>query len=160
SPDARERLRALGYVASSAQTTPSGNEPNPASTIASWNAFEEALSATAVPPFARLASAHPDAPVFQTTYARALKDAGRTKEALAAYRKAALRWPTDAALRHDLAATAREAGSLDEAVKADQAALALAPRSATARNGLGLLAIDQRRPADAVREFTQATDLD
>ena len=98
--------------------------------------------------------------MFQTTYARALKDTGQIKAALAAYRDAARRWPTDATLLHDLAVTAREAGDLDEARRADEAAIAIAPASPIAHNGAGLVAIDQHRPADAVREFERATALD
>ena len=83
SPEAQERLRSLGYVASSAQTAPAADAPNPASRIATWNDFEDALAALnagrpdALATLRRLASASPDAPVIQTTYARALKDGGQ-----------------------------------------------------------------------------------
>ena len=165
-PEIQERLRALGYVASSVQPTVGSNATNPARMIERWNQFEEALSllgdrpAAAVPILARLAAENRDGPVFQTTYARALTETGQIKEALAAYRDAARRWPTDATLLHDLAVTAREAGDLDEARRADEAAIAIAPASPIAHNGAGLVAIDQHRPADAVREFERATALD
>ncbi len=42
-PDAQERLRALGYVASSTAPAPASGAPNPATTIAAWNEFEDAL---------------------------------------------------------------------------------------------------------------------
>jgi arylsulfatase A-like enzyme/Tfp pilus assembly protein PilF len=176
SSDAQERLRALGYVAGTTQPTASAHAPNPASVIAAWNLFENALSALnagrpeAATMLARLAADHPDAPIFQTTYARALKDAGRLDTALDVYRRSAARWPTDATLLHDLAVAARDAALAAhgdraaalqlEAVKADQAALAIAPSSAVAHNGLGLLAADQDRHAEAAREFEQATALD
>ena len=165
-PDTQERLRALGYVASSVQPAVGANATNPARMIERWNQFEEALSllgdrpAAAAPILARLVSENRDGPVFQTTYARALKDTGQIRAALAAYRDAARRWPTDATLLHDLAVTAREAGELDEARRADEAAVAIAPSSPIAHNGAGLVAIDQHRPADAVREFVRATALD
>ena len=102
--------------------------------------------------------------------ARALKDGGEIDGALAAYRQAAKRWPTDAMLLHDLAVTAREAantagrpnvGALtDEAMRADQAALTIAPDYPAALNGLGLLAIDQHRVDDAVTAFERAAALD
>jgi choline-sulfatase len=176
SKDAEERLRALGYVASSAQTSSATGGANPATRIATWNAFEEALSslnahrADALTMLSTLATANPDAPVFQTTYARALKDAGQVMPALAAYRQAARRWPRDATLLHDLAVAAREAALVtngpgvralrDEAARAEQAAVALAPGTPTAHNGLGLTAIDDDRPRDAVTEFERATALD
>lgn len=176
SADARERLRALGYVSSSAPPVPASGAPNPARSIAVWNEFEDALSAlnarkaTAVEALKTLAVAYPDAIVFQSTYARALKDAGRPIAALNVYRAAARRWPTDAMLIHDLAVAARDAASTaagplaqslrDEARRADQAALMIEPDSAMALNGIGLLAVDEHRPADAVRAFERAAALD
>jgi arylsulfatase A-like enzyme/Tfp pilus assembly protein PilF len=176
SAETQERLRALGYVASSAEPAPATGAPNPAKLIAAWNDFEDALSAlnarrpSALDALKRLASAHPDAPVFESTYARALKDAGRATAALAVYRDAARRWPTDATLLHDLAVAARDAAASsaaplarslrDEALRADRAALALDPDSAVALNGVGLLAVDENRPADAARAFERAAALD
>src|SRR5204863_16096 len=112
---AQERLRALGYVASSAPVADASAARNPAGTIGAWNEFEEALSLLnagrreAVTKLARLAADHPDAPAFQATYARALKDGGRVRDALDIYRRSARRWPTDPMLLHDLAVAAREA---------------------------------------------------
>ena len=166
SADAQERLRALGYVAGSPAAAPAADAPNPASRISAWNAFEEALTAlnthepNAAAALEALAFSHPDAPVFQTTYARALLESGRATDALAVYRAAAKRWSTDATLLHDLAVAARQAGRLEEARDADAASLALAPGNALAHNGAGLVAIDQGRPADAAREFERATGLD
>jgi arylsulfatase A-like enzyme/Flp pilus assembly protein TadD len=177
SSDAAERLRALGYVASSSSPASGDGGPHPASKIAAWNEFEDALAAlnarhaeAAVAVLTKLAAANPDAAVFQTTYARALLESGQKARALDVYRQAAKRWPTDPLLLHDLAVAARDAAGrtegaaarvlLDEAVRADQAALVVAPRSAMAHNGLGLLAIDRGRPQDAVKEFEQATTID
>jgi choline-sulfatase len=177
SSDAQERLRALGYVASSTPASTSGHEPNPAAHITIWNEFEDALSALAANrpgvliALKRLTAASPDARVIQSTYGRALKDAGQLPAALAVYRDAARRWPTDAALLHDLAVAARDAASVtsvasaaqamrEEADRADRAALVLDPNSAIAHNGLGLLAIDEDRPADAAQSFERATAND
>ena len=175
SRDAEERLRALGYVASSAQpSTVSG--PNPAAVIDRWNRFEEALALSsakrpeALPALKALAAASPDAPVFQKTYAQALKQAGQTAAALASYRGAVRRWPADATLLHDLAVAARDAANAargpaaaslrDEAARADKASLVLAPGNALAHNGLGLLAVDEHRAGDAVKAFGEASTLD
>ena len=175
SPEAQERLRALGYVASSTQSAPAADAANPAARIATWNEFEDALSALsshrpdALAILRRLAASNPDAPVIQTTYARALKEAGQIEPALTMYRAAAKRWPTDADILHDLAVTARAAASArgsrtaalrDEAMRADQAALTLDPNSGAAHNGLGLLAIDAGKPADAVKAFERAAAID
>jgi choline-sulfatase len=176
SPEAQERLRSLGYVASSAQAAPATDAPNPASRIAIWNAFEDALSALnagrpdALPMLRRLSSASPDAAVIQTTYARALKDGGQVEDALAVYRRAVARWPADAVILHDLAVAARTAANesrgssadalRDEAQRAEQAALVLEPASAAALNGAGLLAIDAGHAADAVKAFERAAAAD
>ena len=97
--------------------------------------------------------------MFQTTYGRALKDAGRPAEAVAVYRQAVTRI-RDASLFHDLAVAARAAGNLSEAVKAEQAALALESRNPAALNGLGLLHAEAGRATDAAASFEQAATLD
>jgi tetratricopeptide (TPR) repeat protein len=176
SPEAQERLRSLGYVASSVQTAPAADAPNPAARIATWNAFEDALSALnagrpdALSTLRRLSSASPDAPVIQTTYAKALKDGGQIEDALTVYRHATARWPGDAVILHDLAVAARTAANeshganaetmRDEARRAEQAALVLEPASAAALNGAGLLAIDAGHAADAVKAFERAAAAD
>jgi hypothetical protein len=115
STDAQERLRSLGYVASTTAAIDESAAPNPAGGIADWNAFEDALSSLsthrsgALDALRALAVANPDAPLIQTTYARALTEARQFGAALAIYRRAAERWPTDATVLHDLAVAAREA---------------------------------------------------
>jgi tetratricopeptide (TPR) repeat protein len=176
SQEAEERLRALGYVTTGSASTAPANAPNPASQIEAWNQFEEAVAALqsrqaqALPMLERIARRHPESPVFQATAARALKEAGQLNQALAAYRSAVRRWPSDATLLHDLAVAAREAGQAasgpasralhDEAVKAERAALAVAPGSALAHNGLGLLAVDEGQAQAAAAEFDRAAALD
>jgi arylsulfatase A-like enzyme/Tfp pilus assembly protein PilF len=177
SPDAAERLRALGYVASSPAQRVAGSSVNPAGRIDSWNQFEQALSslsahraAAALPILKALAASNPDAPVFRVTYARALQESGNLTGALDAYRQAARKWPTDAPLLHDLAVAAREAAGRssgatarslqDEAQRADRAAIVVAPKSAMAHNGLGLLAIDRNQAQEAAKEFDAAAAAD
>jgi tetratricopeptide (TPR) repeat protein len=185
SPEAEERLRALGYVAATAKAADSGTLANPAALIAVWNRFEEALTSLnahqpdALSRIEPLAREHPESLVFQTTAARALKEAGQSNKALAMYRSASRRWSSDAALLHDLAVAAREAALAatgpaaralhDEAAKAERASIALSERSETsgtspqfamAHNGLGLIAIDEGRPRDAAAAFERAAALD
>lgn len=167
-PEAAERLRALGYVGgTNAITSDDPGAPNPARTIATWTEFELALAdlqagrhAPALFRLGALAKANPGGPVFQSTYAQALKDAGRPKEAVALYKAAVAKWPSDPALFHDLAVAAREAGDMSEAHRAEQAALALDSTSAMAQNGLGLLHADAGRAADAAAAFQKAVDQD
>jgi len=176
SPEAEQRLRSLGYVASAVQPGDDSEAPNPAAKISDWNIFEEALSALtahradALPALGALTKRNPDAIVFQSSYARGLKDAGQIERALTVYRESARRWSTDATLLHDLAVAARDAAARarggeaaalrQEATRAEQAAITLAPTSATAHNGLGLLAVDEDRSRDAAGEFQRAAELD
>ncbi len=167
-PEAAERLRALGYVSgSSAITSDDPKAPNPAHAIAAWTMFEQALGrlqagegAAALPALRRLATEHPGAPVFQSTYAQALAATGDARAAVRAYRAAVAKWPADAALFHDLAVAARQAGDTGEAMRAEQAALALDATSAMALNGLGLLHADAGRSVEAASAFERAAQQD
>lgn len=166
-PDAAERLRALGYVSGSATGDAGANGPNPARVIAAWTAFEQALDAIdqgraqqAVPALRGLTAKFPGSPLFQGTYARALKDSGQAAAAVRIYQAAVARHPADASLFHDLAVAARAAGDTAEAIRAEQAALALNASDPSALNGLGLVYAETGRPADAARAFERAAALD
>jgi choline-sulfatase len=166
-PDAVERLRALGYVSGAPAAANDDNAPNPAKHIAAWNTFERELARLtagdarrALPDLAALARSAPDSPLFQSTYARALKETGRVHDALVIYRKLVARWPGDASLYHDLAVAAEAAGQPKEAARAEQAALALEPSNPAAANGLGLIQIQAGRTADAIKAFEQAVKGD
>ena len=93
SPEAQERLRALGYVAASPSASIPADAPNAAREIAAWGEFEDALADVsagrrdrALPRLAALAARYPNAQVFRKTHAQALLDSGRASEALKAYR--------------------------------------------------------------------------
>jgi Flp pilus assembly protein TadD len=166
-PEVAERLRALGYVAGAPSPATGGRGANPASAIASWVRFEDALgmlatgdSRKALPVLTELATAHPDARVFRATQARALAEAGRPADALSRYRQLVARWPDDATLYHDLATTASAAGKADEARRAEQAALAIDPSYAAAWDGLGLLEASAGRAPEAKTAFQKAVEHD
>jgi choline-sulfatase len=167
SAEVRERLQALGYVAAPTASGDADNAPNPAVQIYAWNTFERELStlaagdpAGALPGLGKLARASPDSPVFQSTYARALKETGRVRDALDIYRRAVARWPQEATLYHDLAVAASAAGHPDEAARAEQAALTIDPSDASAANGLGLVEASNGRGPEAERAFQRAVDGD
>ena len=168
SPEAAERLRALGYVSGSARPADDERDaPNPARTIDAWARFESALSdvtagraGDALPVLRELAGRFPTSRVFRSTYARALKDTGNARAAVSAYKAVLLHWPADPTLYHDLAVAARAAGDPKEAMRAEQAALALDPDSPSALNGLGLLQAESGNAADAATSFERAAALD
>ncbi len=163
-PDAAAlaQLRALGYASGPSAQTTRANAPNPATTTADWTRFERAgeTPATEVATLAALAAAHPDGYVFVTSHARALAARCAHREATAVLKAAVTRFPAEASLFHDLAVAARAAGDTAEAVRAEDAALALDPRLAAAHNGRGLLYADAGNDAAAVSAFTRAAEID
>ena len=166
--DAQERLRALGYVGSAPPARPAaGGAVNPAARIATWVAFEDALellntgaARDALAKLAALHAANPGAQVIASTYAGALSEQGRHRQALAIYRSAVRAWPDDTMLFHDLAVAAQRAGLRDEAARAERAAIALDSKNAAAHNGLGLLLIDAGRVNEAKQAFERAVAAD
>ena len=110
--------------------------------------------------FAALAAAHPDAPIFASTYARALASSGRAREALVRFRAAVAHWPDDWSLFHELSTVARDAGLGAEARRAEDAALTLNPHEPSALNGKGLLLSDGGAHAEAAHAFEQAVTYD
>ena len=166
--EAQERLRALGYVGSAPTSTASGGVAvNPAGQIATWVAFEDALDLLsagsprdALAKLAALHAANPGAQAIAATFARALSEQGRHRQALAIYRSAVRTWPADSMLFHDLAVAAQRAGLRDEAARAERAAIALDSRNGAAHNGLGLLLIDENRVGEARQAFELAVAAD
>lgn len=161
------RLRSLGYVATAGTVSTSDGGIDAASGMAAWTAFESALSestagrtAQALPVLARVAAAYPASPIFAATYARALAASGQPSAALARFRAAVTRWPTDWSLYHELAIVARDLGHADEARKAEAAALTLNPTEPSVLNGKGLLLADAEQHADAAAAFTEAVRHD
>ncbi len=168
SSDVANRLRALGYVAPGPPPrSAASSQVNPADAMPVWAAFEHALTAMnahraadAVPALERAHAAFPLSSLFATTYAQALTAAGRSRDALTVLRGSVKRVTSDAALFHELAVAAREAGAVAEALRAEDAALAIDPSLAAACNGKGLLHADAGRPGDAERAFADAVRLD
>jgi len=167
SAETAERLRSLGYVASTAAPVAAAGGVNPAGAMDAWAMFEEALavinsgrSVEALPALSRIAASYPASPIFQSTYARALASSGRKREALDRFRAAVKQWPADASLYHELAVVSRELGQTGEATRAEEAALAIDGNSSEARNGKGLLLADAGRPQEAAAAFADAVRLD
>ena len=165
--EVERKLRALGYVASAPTVPLPPNAPNPVAMMADWSSFESALAAvnagdstSPLHTLERLGRAHPESPLFVTTWARTLAAAGRHREALPIFRDAALRWPADSAIAHDLAVSAREAGLSEEALAAERKALAIDPSNPLAHNGLGLVLADAGHPAEARAAFERAASTD
>ena len=85
---------------------------------------------------------------------------GSRPAAAAVLRSAVERRPDDPSLFHDLSVAARAAGDAAEALRAEQAALALDASNPQALNGVGLLHVEAGRSREAVAAFEQATAAD
>jgi arylsulfatase A-like enzyme/Flp pilus assembly protein TadD len=166
--ETRERLRALGYIGTAPPLRPAGRAGvNPAAQIGTWVAFEEALeqmnggaAGVALAKLGALHAVNPGAQVIAATYAKALSEEGRHREALAIYRNAVRSWPGDSMLFHDLAVAAQRAGLGGEAARAEQAAIALDAKNGAAHNGLGLLLVEANRVDEARQAFERAVAAD
>lgn len=164
SADAQARLRSLGYASGPSAQAIAQNAPNPARAIDAWTRFERVSagppSRASLATLEALTRDHPEGYVFVTGYARALSALGRHADATRVLKDAVARFPQDAPLFHDLAVAAREAGDTPEALKAEQAALALDDTYAAAHHGLGLLYADAGRLGEALGPFSRAVELD
>jgi Flp pilus assembly protein TadD len=167
STETANRLRSLGYVATNLAAPADSGGVDPATAMPAWAAFESALSmvtagqnAPALPLLAKATTAYPGAPIFAATYARALAASGRRADAIVKFRDAVRRWPSDWSLYHELAVLARELGRADEALRAEEAALALSPNEPSVLNGKGLLLSDAERHAEAAQVFDAALRYD
>ena len=177
SPEAQERLRALGYVASSRVGTSSATRRTRRRTSRPGMRSKTRSSALAGASRRRAASAAPSRR-RQPRRPRDSDDYGESDEGGGTDRRGAgdlppggeragrptrccsTISPSPRAKPRRTPPGAKAAALHDEATRADQAALTLEPDSAAAHNGLGLLAIDDGKPADAVKAFERAAALD
>lgn len=172
SADVVNQLRSLGYVTSSSSSSSSSSAASasgttdPADVMSLWAEFEGALArvtagepAAALGALSRAQRAFPRSQLFTATYARALAATGRPRDAAVVLRRAVI-GSTDPTLFHELAVVTRDMGAADEALRAENAALALDPTLAMALNGKGLLLADAGHDADAIRVFSEASRLD
>ncbi len=167
SSDTVERLRGLGYVAQTGSPTGTGSGIYSGDMMADWTAFEraqalvaEGLASKGLTALARVTAAHPSSPLFASAYALALASAGQSAQALAQFRAAVKQWPTNAELYHDLAVVARSRGLGAEALRAEDAALAIDAGLSSAHHGRGLSLTEAGRHADAAVAFAEAARVD
>ena len=85
-----------------------------------------------------------------------LVEAGKPAEAATAFERAVQDDPSNAVYWVNLGNARRDGGDAVRAEQGYRAALERDPRSPDAANGLGVLLVQQQRPADAIRWFEQA----
>jgi Flp pilus assembly protein TadD len=165
-PEIAEKLRALGYVAAGAVTTP-GPRLDPKDALESWRLYEDAIWADARGEHAAAAKAlhslvqrEPANPAFRQALAAALRAADRPAEAAEALRTLETIAPSDPVAWHERAIALDAAGQLEEAMRSERRAIALDPSLPEPHNHLGSLLARRGQHAEALAEFTRATVLD
>jgi arylsulfatase A-like enzyme/Flp pilus assembly protein TadD len=164
-PAVAERLRALGYVGGSGAAATGGEDPKDA--IALWRRFEEASWADTRGEHARaarllrdLVAERPHNAAFRRALAAALRGAGRAGEAAAVLADLPSGAAGDPLAWHERALALSAAGRRDEALRAEERALALNPLLPEGHNHRGTLLAAAGRLPDALQAFTDAIRLD
>jgi arylsulfatase A-like enzyme/Flp pilus assembly protein TadD len=162
-PEVSERLRALGYAAGPSQDVGGKALTDPKDAIALWRRFEEAIWAdargerdTALAGLRALVREEPGNDAFRRSLASALRRAGHDDEAaglLSAVSDDPLAW-------HERALVLARVGRVDEAVEAEERAIALNPVLPEPYNHRGVLLASRGRPDAALPDFDKAIALD
>jgi choline-sulfatase len=164
SGEARERLRALGYVGGTAPTRPTGRDPKDG--IALVERLERGLAeararpAVAIDELTAFLTEEPDAPLARRYRAIACQYAGRYAEAIADIHVLEARGPLSLDDLTVLAESLRLAGRHDEALAALDRAAAADPRAPEPALLRGRTLRAMRRSDEAGAAFRQALTLD
>ena len=162
--EARERLRALGYVGGTAPARPTGRDPKDG--IALVERLERGLAearahpALAVEELSAFLAAEPDAPLARRYRAIAFQSAGRYTDAVADIRALEARGPLSLEDLTVLAESLRLGGRHEEALAALDRAAALDPRAPEPALLRGRTLRAMGRSEEAAPRFRQALALD
>jgi choline-sulfatase len=164
--ETRRKLASLGYVAP-ATTHRAGPKPDPVAMAPLFRTFEDANTASnenrsdeAIAKLKDITERDPGNPVFRGSLARALRQAGRLREAIPLYREAVAMAPDDADAWYNLAVALQEAGLNQEGAVAIREAVRRDPQRPEAHNALGIAYLSERNPQAAEAEFAKAIEID
>jgi choline-sulfatase len=164
-PEVAERLRALGYVGNAPPEAGSRSLADPKDRIAVWHRFEQATwagargdDAPAVAGFRAVLAEEPQNPTFRRSLAAALRRSGHAAEAASLLARG--EGGNDALAWHEQSVAAEEAGRLDDALRAEDRAIALDPGLPELHNHRGVVLARSGRTAPALQAFERATALD
>jgi arylsulfatase A-like enzyme/Tfp pilus assembly protein PilF len=165
-PETERKLASLGYVAPSGQPA-GGRQENPAQMIGLFRRFEQAMwdltagkADQAIAELEVLTTADPENPVFRSALARALRQHGQIRRAIAMYREAVALRPDDAEGWYNLAVAFQEAGDQKHAAEAVREAIERDPSRPEAHNVLGIAFSAEGRLMEALDQFREAARLD
>jgi arylsulfatase A-like enzyme/Flp pilus assembly protein TadD len=164
-PEVAERLRALGYAAGASERAPAETLKDPKDAVGLWRDFEESIWAeargdreTAIGGLRDLVRREPANTTFRRSLASALRRAGRDAEAAALLQGSAL--SDDPLAWHERAVVLAVAGHVDDAIRAEERAIALNPLLPEPHNHRGVLEAGRGRLEPALRDFERALALD
>jgi arylsulfatase A-like enzyme/Tfp pilus assembly protein PilF len=164
SAETAERLGALGYVAGAAAPASSGGLRDPKDALPLWQRFEEASwaaargdEAAALPALRALVRDEPANAAFRRALSTALRRSGRAREAAALLARAPA---SDATAFYERALALADSGSIDEAIRSDERALALDPSLPEVHNHLGVLRARRGQAGEALAAFDAVVGLD
>jgi arylsulfatase A-like enzyme/Tfp pilus assembly protein PilF len=167
--EARQRLQALGYVASSAPTgarvhteadDPKAMMPAAADLDRALASFRQRPSPEAMAAARAVAQAHPGFTSAHGVLASMQRDTGDLAGAIATLEDVVRRGIGDQSVMVVLASYLQESGALDKSAALLEAVIAAHPDYADAYNGLGVVRSRQRRHAEARAAFRRVLALD
>lgn len=163
-PAVAERLRALGYVAAAPDVASAGAGRDPKRGLAQWRLVEEAVAREArgdregaIGALRQAQAAVPDNAALARLLASALRRNGRAAEAADVLSR---HDQPDAVFWHEQALALAAAGRLDQALAAEERAIALNPSLPEPHNHHGVLLAGRGRAAEALQAFDRALALD
>jgi len=162
-PEVSERLRALGYAGGAAQDANESTLKDPKDAIGLWRRLEGAIWAeargerdSAIAGLRDLVRQEPANGAFRRSLASALGRAGQDREAAAL-----LSTDSDDPLAwHERALVLFRTGRVDEALQAEERAIALNPLLPEPYNHRGVLLAGRGRPDASLTDFDKALALD
>lgn len=168
SPEAIERLRALGYLATSKAAAPSGESAaDPKDRIRQYEEYGRALIqeseghlAEADTSMERLLEADPDLIDVRLSLGLDEQKLGRHQQAIAAFQEVLKDAPTNSLAHFNIAVSEFALGQTDEAVKELQAVLALAPYYTRAEELLGTIWLQKQDYEQARSQFNHVLTVD
>lgn len=165
--EAREKLRALGYVGGGAAAAAGGPRPDPKTMIGLDNLFSEAVNASAAGRLEVAAAIYEDLlrrePGDLAVYDYAaynLTKMNKGDEAVRTLEEAVGRGLVNDQILAHLGLCYQEAGRLEESVRVLEKALALDPDAAETHNDLGVSLSKSGRIEEAVAAFRRSLALD
>jgi choline-sulfatase len=154
-----EKLKSLGYVGSGSVTKPN-RTADPKDKIALWSKYEESREGKKQEILENLVSKEPSNNFFRLALVDAYREKNNSDAAIEQLREALKNDPTDAATYHELGVTYRGIKNYAEALRAEDAAIALQPSRSDYHSVRGMILVETGKFELAKAEFSQVLEKD